>query len=647
MTSTTVPDPSAEPTALTPDAWGLLPDWVDAQGQQQRVADNMLATFRSAIGDPPADLAGRRPVVTRPGNDLPPELHPQQGRVAEVRCEDGSVQHLESGTLAADFPLGYHRVRPVQGTERRLIVSPGRCCLPSAGRAWGWTVQLYALRSQTSWGMGDLGDLRAVREWAQGLGAGFLLINPLHAVAPTHPQETSPYLPATRRFLNPIYICVGQAPGADDVDITPFEEQADALPSDDVSRDAVWSVKRAALRTISDAVDECPIAAQWRAEQGTALQEFAIWCVLADQMGADWRTWPEPLRRPHSDAVAAFGAEHADEVAFYAWLQWVLDLQLRAATGEMTVIQDLPIGVGGSGADAWAWQDQLADDVYVGAPPDAFNAAGQDWGSPPLVPWRLQAAEYEPFIQSLRATMAGAGGIRIDHVMGLFRLWWVPAGGSPADGAYVRYPSAEMLDIVALESHRAGALVVGEDLGTVEPGVRETLADHDVLSYKVLWFEDADPVSWQPSSMAAVSTHDLPTVAGLWSGSDVAEQAELGLGTVDELAAGRAEILGRLVQPAGLQDSASDADAVLAAHRLLARAPSVLLAATLEDAVTERRRPNVPGTTERANWRLPLPVAVEDLPAHEGAQAVARVLGGSVREVPPGDHLARCRNAAQ
>ena len=227
--------------------------------------------------------------------------------------------------------------------------------------------------------------------------------------------------------------------------------------------------------------------------------------------------------------------------------------------------------------------------------------------------------------------MAGSGGIRIDHVMGLFRLWWVPAGGSPVDGAYVRYPSADLLDIVALESHRAGALVVGEDLGTVEPGVRETLAEHAVLSYRVLWFEDVDPATWPRSSMAAVTTHDLPTVAGLWTGTDLAEQVALGLGTAQALGVGRDEILGRLTGPAGLAPDVALDEVVDAAHRMLARATSTLLSATLEDAAGERRRPNVPGSTDRPNWRLPLPVSVEDLVDHPGAAAIARILDEAVR----------------
>jgi len=289
----------------------------------------------------------------------------------------------------------------------------------------------------------------------------------------------------------------------------------------------------------------------------------------------------------------------------------------------MTVIQDLPIGFAGGGADAWAWRDVLAEGVDVGAPPDAFNSQGQNWGSPPLIPWRLRDADYEPFIQSIRATMAGGGGLRIDHVMGLFRLWWVPANGSAADGAYVRYPSEDLLDIVALESHRAQALVVGEDLGTVEEGVREAMAEHGVLSYRLLWFEEDAPAEWPAEAMAAITTHDLPTVAGLWTAEDVEEQREYGTGTEEELERGRKALLERLP---GLAEDASVDQAVERAHQLLAQAPSVLLSATLDDAVGELRRPNVPGTTERPNWSLPLPVLVEDLPGHALLQTVARTL---------------------
>jgi 4-alpha-glucanotransferase len=394
-----------------------------------------------------------------------------------------------------------------------------------------------------------------------------------------------------------------------------------------IDRDAIWARKREVLMRIFFAHGGGEAFARWRQEQGQTLQDWATWAAIAEEHGGDWHTWPEELRRPQGAELARYVEQHGAVVAFHAWLQWALDLQFTAATGDMTVIQDLPIGVAGGGADAWTWQDVLAEGVSVGAPPDAFNSQGQDWGSPPLTPWRLRDADYEPFIQSIRATIAGAGGLRIDHVMGLFRLWWVPAGGSAADGAYVRYPSEDLLDIVALESTRAQALVVGEDLGTVEDGVREAMAEHGILSYRLLWFEDDAPAEWPAAAMAAITTHDLPTVAGLWTGKDVEEQRERGTGTDEELESGRTSLLGRLPK---LPDGAPVDDAVEQAYRRLAEAPSQLLSATLDDAVGEVRRPNMPGTTDRPNWSLPLPVPVEDLPGHPLLQTVARTLADGV-----------------
>jgi 4-alpha-glucanotransferase len=621
---------SEQPPPRETDRWGIDHVWVDAHDEVRRVSDQTVARMRAAIGEPPHDLDARAPVVIRPGGDLGDALGDGPRSVpVEVACEDGTTRRLEGTTLPRDFPLGYHRVRTPQGHDRLLVVSPGRCWLPEGWRAWGWTVQLYATRSRDSWGIGDLADLRAVREWAQSAGAGFLLVNPLHAVAPTFPQEASPYLPATRRFRNPLYLRVEEAPET-------CAERGRALNTERlIDRDEVWRRKRDALENQyrSGGADD-PEFARWRGAQAGSLQDFALWCALAEEHGPDWREWAADLHDPSGPAAAAAAERYADRVTFHAWLQWLLDVQLRSATGDLTVIQDLPIGVDGGGADAWAWQGTLAGGVSVGAPPDLFNQAGQDWGSPPLTPWRLRAAEYRPFIESVRATMAGAGGVRIDHVMGLFRLWWVPSGAGPAEGAYVRYPSEEMLDIVALESHRARAIVVGEDLGTVEPGVREALDAHDILSYRLLWFERDDPEDWPVKSMAAVTTHDLPTVAGLWSGADVTEQARYVEAPRAELERGREELLGRL-KSADLEPSATPAEAAEAAHRLLARAPSVLLAATLEDAVAEQQRPNLPGVVERPNWRLSLPVTVEELPEHPTAAAVAETLDAAVRSPQP------------
>ncbi len=606
------------------DRWGIDTRWVDATEQTRSVPAETLTALRDLIGQPPDDLEQRAPIVARPGRSVGSS---SAALPAEVDCEDGLTRRLDTDRLPADFPLGYHRLRGADGSERRLIVSPGRCWLPPDRRAWGLAVQVYATRSSSSWGIGDLADLRAVREWAERLGAGFVMVNPLHAVAPTLPQEASPYLPATRRWRNPIYLRVEEVPGADTVDLSgPAAAGRELTQRPLIDRDTAWRLKRAALERVFAAREGTDGFDAWRAGQGSALQDHATWCALADVHGHDWHDWPVGLQRPDGVATGRFAADHAAEVAFHAWLQWVLDGQLGRATGDLTVVQDLPIGVAGGGADAWAWQDLLADGVQVGAPPDMFNALGQVWGSPPLIPWRVRADGYEAFVQSIRGTIAGAGGLRIDHVMGLFRLWWVPPGGSPSDGAYVRYPSADLLDIVALESHRAGAVVVGEDLGTVEPGVREALLDHGLLSYRLLWFEDDDPARWPGSSMAAVTTHDLPTVAGLWSGADLAEQRALRTGEDHELVAGRDQLRARLTGPAGVPQDADADEAVLAAHRLLARAPSTLVTATLEDAVGQQRRPNMPGTTERPNWSLPLPVLVDDLPTHPLARAVTDVL---------------------
>jgi 4-alpha-glucanotransferase len=604
------------PTPTT-DEWGIDASWLDALDEEHSVAQTTIDRLREVIGTPPADLEERAPIVARPGDSLEVDE-------ADVICEDGEVRRID-GELPTDFPLGYHWLQSAEGRRRRLIVSPGRCWLPDS-RAWGWAVQLYATRSRASWGIGDLADLRAVRRMAADQGAGFLLINPLHAVAPTAGQEASPYLPATRRFRNPIYLRVAEVPGADGVDL---EDDAGRALSEGplIDRDAVWARKREVLMRIFFAHGGGEAFARWREEQGQTLQDWATWAAIAEEHGGDWHSWPDELRRPTGPELARYVEQHGAVVAFHAWLQWALDLQFTAATGDMTVIQDLPIGVAGGGADAWTWQDVLAEGVRVGAPPDAFNSQGQDWGSPPLIPWRLRDADYEPFIQSIRATIAGAGGLRIDHVMGLFRLWWVPAGGSAAEGAYVRYPAEDLLDIVALESSRAQALVVGEDLGTVEDGVREAMAEHGILSYRLLWFEDDDPAEWPAEAMAAITTHDLPTVAGLWTGADVEEQREHGTGTDEELERGRTSLMGHLPK---LPDGAPVDEAVEQAHRRLAEAPCRLLSATLDDALGEARRPNMPGTTDRPNWSLPLPVPVEDLPGHPLVQTVARTLAGGV-----------------
>jgi 4-alpha-glucanotransferase len=359
--------------------------------------------------------------------------------------------------------------------------------------------------------------------------------------------------------------------------------------------------------------------------EGRDLERYATFCALAEHHNAGWMQWSAEYRHPETPAVKRFAREHVDRVRFHSWVQWLIDEQLQKSSYTLAVMQDLPIGVDPNGADAWAWQDVFAKGVSVGAPPDKFNTGGQDWGLPPFVPYKLRAAGYEPFIQTIRSTLRHAGGLRVDHVLGLFRLFWVPQGLGPAKGAYVRYNSDEMLAILALESYRAQAFVVGEDLGTVEQGVSEKLQRNGVLSYRVFWFEEKPPSSYPELALASVSTHDLPTLAGMWSGSDLEAQTRIGLNpNVQETMASRK----RLAHMTKSKDHAHLADVIVKVHELLASAPSRLVTAQLDDALGVEERPNMPATTGEKwpNWSIALPQPLEEIETNPTVRAVAGAL---------------------
>ena len=603
------------------DAWGIADGYHDAFGEWRVPSPTTREALRRAMGaegdaPPPAPV-----IVRRAGEriDIP--------EPTRLILEDGAELDFD-GTLPADAPPGYHELRPRDdGPPIRLIVSPARCPVPTR-RAWGWAVQLYATRSSESWGIGDLADLRRLGRWSAGLGASTILINPLSAPLPLRTQQPSPYYPSSRRFVNPLYLRVEEAPGASDLgpDLEPLAALGRALDAERViDRARIFDLKMDALaRLWAKSARPSDDFERWVKQRGTSLREFAVFCVLAEHHGGGWHGWPAEHRRPTEPAVARFADAHAQRVRFHEWLQWLAEGQLAAAAGEIGIMQDLPIGVDPDGAEAWAWQDALASGTSVGAPPDRFVTRGQDWGLPPFVPHRLRALGYGPFIETIRASLRRGGGLRIDHVMGLFRLFWIPHGLPPAEGAFVRYPADELLAIVALESQRAGATVVGEDLGTVEEGVRERLAAAGILSYRVAWFEERPPVEYPELAMAAVTTHDLPTISGLWTGADVAEQVRLGLVDSDRaLDSTRA----RLVQLAGRPDTADVNEVVEAVHARLAEAPSLLVTATLDDALAVLERPNVPGTTsERPNWSLALPLPLEALEQAPLPRRIASVL---------------------
>jgi 4-alpha-glucanotransferase len=611
----------------TTDTWGVDSGYEDASEQWHETTPETRQAIHAAMQVNEGDVLpdGQDAVrIVQAGRRIP------WGR-GTLRLEDGTPLRVE-GSLPADLPLGYHDFVAQDCEEpTRVIVAPPHCPLPKA--AWGWSAQLYALRSADSWGIGDLADLRRLGQWSKELGAGFTLVNPLVAATPVLPYQPSPYYPSSRQFRDPLYLRVEEVPGAARLgaDLQRLATSGRALNrSRHLDRDAVYRLKDEALRAIWRQFPGDPDFDRFCVQRGASLEQYAAFCAMSQRLGGGWRAWPTEYHRPDAPAVREFIRENRREIDYHRWLQWLLERQLSAAAEEIALVQDLPIGVDPGGADAWIWQDCLAAGCSVGAPPDIFNPAGQNWGLPPLVPHKLRAARYEPYIETLRASIRQGGGLRIDHVMGLFRLYWIPEGFGPDQGAYVRYPADEMLAIVALEAHRAGAFVVGEDLGTVEKLVRKKLADHRILSFRLVWFEKGPPATYPELAMAAVTTHDLATTAGLWTGYDLEEQLHLGLDAEKPMR----ELTERHAALAGLNRDMPVEEVVDRTYRLLGQSPSLLLVATTDDALAVPERPNVPGMTvdQRPNWSLATPGGLEALEQSPLARKIAQSLRREERQ---------------
>ncbi|MFD8535838.1 4-alpha-glucanotransferase [Streptomyces rubrogriseus] len=562
--------------------------------------------------------------------------------------------------------------------QAHLIVAPARLPAPAA-RSYGLLVQLYSLLSRRSWGMGDLGDLGELAAWAgRSLGAGFVQVNPLHAAVPGAPTDPSPYRPSSRRFPDPVHLRIEDVPEyayvTDHERARPLRDRAgrlregvlekDAL----IDRDAVWELKREALELLH----EVPLGpgrraayCDYLAAQGTALEDHATWCALAEVHGSDWHRWPEGLRDPRSADTDRARRELMDRVDFHSRLTWLTDTQLTAAQRTareagmpVGIVHDLAVGVHPRGADSWAQQEYFAAGMSVGAPPDAFNSRGQDWGLPPWRPDRLAASGYAPFRELLRGLFRYAGALRVDHVMGLFRLWWVPEGRPPTEGTYVHYDAEAMLAVLVLEARRAGAVVIGEDLGTVEPGVREALRERGVLGTSVLWFErdwtgdgrPLPPERWRADCLATATTHDLPSTAARLTGEHVELRDRLGLLTRPleveraEAAADTAEWLEVLARLGLLRGTGGDTGTpaeeaeIQAVHRFLLRTPAHMAGIWFPDAVGDRRPQNLPGTWDQyPNWRLPVadaegrPVTLEELAASPRLHALIDVVRDAAR----------------
>lgn len=713
-------------------SYNIATEFWDWQGRHVDVPAATIASVLGALGVDAATPdaaweAGRRRrqeswkrmlppcVVIRQGSSTSFPVHVRHGEQVSVwvDLEGGGVRsglhQLENWTqpqdvdgrwtgqasfqLPEDLPLGYHTLRAWSAGEAAaaaLIVTPRWLGLPErmgGGRAWGVATQLYSVRSAGSWGVGDLTDLTDLAVWAATAHrGGFVLVNPLHAAEPVAPMEPSPYLPTSRRFANPLYLRPERIPEFADLDVA-SRARLESLRADlhavvdqldGLDRDTSWAAKRAALKLIHAVPRSAGRDLAYRGYQsreGSGLDNYATWCALAEQHGTDWHSWPESLRHPDGPAVQTFREEHLGAVDFHRWLQWQMDEQLGAAQAtavrsgaSLGILHDLAVGVHPSGADSWSLQDVFAQHVTVGAPPDAYNQNGQNWTQPPWRPDKLAELAYAPFRELVAAELRSAGGLRVDHIIGLFRLWWIPEGKRPAEGTYVRYDHEALIGILALEAQRAGALVVGEDLGTVEPWVRDYLRERGILGTSILWFEfefdgggtPLRPEWWREYCLASVTTHDLPPTAGYLAGDHVRLRHSLGLLTRpvgDELAADEAERRAWLdelrkrgaldagpahaaqdaLDPGAADTSDRDVEAiVIGLHRYLTWTAAKLLAISLSDMVGDRRTQNQPGTIdEYPNWRVPLtgpdgtPMALEAVLASERAARLAEVLNGN------------------
>ncbi len=714
------------------EAYGLVLEHWDWQGRQVEVDAWAVRAVLAALGvDASTPEATRAALTDRREQPwrrmLPPTVVAEQGSVIQVpvhvvhgdpvdvwvelengerrddvvpqdvwvepQTVDGVLTGRATVALPSDLPLGWHLLHARSGERSctSTLISVPRvldpASAPPGSRGWGLMAQLYQLRSTTSWGTGDLGDLAGLALWsAESLGCDFVLVNPLHAAEPVPPLTSSPYLPSTRRFAHPIYLRVADI---HELDALPTAERATVAALGDtvrvrpdeaelLDRDAAWTAKRAALELIYQ-VPLSPSRQEdfdaFRRREGAALPAFAQWCALAETYGSDVTAWPEDLNTVDGPGVATAtgpGTKLADLVGFYEWLQWQLDQQLeavqasaRAAGMRIGVIHDLAVGVHPEAADAWTLAEVLVRGCSVGAPPDPFNQLGQNWSQPPWNPDALAEAGYGPFRDMVRATLRHSGGLRIDHVIGLFRSWWIPNGFGAAAGVYVRQDHATLVGIVLLEAMRAGALVIGEDLGVVEPWVRDYLAERGVLGTSISWFEKGwsgeplDPAHWREACMGTLGTHDLPPTAGYLRGEHLRVRDELGLLTrpreeeqaVDE--ADRSAVISALHEAGLLPSSVSlgslqDDDAALeqtlvALHAWLARTPCRLIGVTLADLVGDRQAVNQPGTDqEYPNWRVPLTnregrgVLLEELVTSDVDALPARVAAALETPTDPG-----------
>ena len=538
-------------------------------------------------------------------------------------------------------------------------------------RAWGLTVQAYALRSARNWGIGDFEDIARLAEFAAGLGADFIGVNPLHALFLADPTRISPYSPSSRDFLNPLLIAPDRVPGfADLPERAALEADLQALRETElIDYAGVHRVKVPALEALfahflKEADTETKdVFEHFCREQGKALESHALYEALAEHVVATggntaWVTWPEEYRDPDNLAVRDFARAAKTRIVFHAWLQWVADTQLaeaqaraRAAGMRIGLYLDLAVGISPDGSRSWQAGPAIANHARIGCPPDPFSALGQDWGLVPFSPVGLAEERLEPFRSVLRSNMHHAGALRIDHAMGLQRLYWIPEGNTAIDGAYVAYPFRELLESVAGESWISQTIVIGEDLGTVPPGFTDTMVRAGLLSYQVFYFSERGGV-WMPphayrrEAMICASTHDLPTLKGWWVSHDIDWRVKTNRATETEAVIQRHDrmldrqrLLDALVGAQALAPGAARSgskdmpdEVLIAVHRFLALTPCRLFSVQLDDALGALEQANLPGTMdEHPNWRRKTTVPIEAL----GEQPLLRAVVGAVAAERP------------
>ena len=671
-------------------AMGILPRWRDVAGAEQLTGPDTQRALLAAMDVPAASEAEARESLAnlrarQAARRIPEEIVATADREVRIPLASAADWHLElesGGTqegsdereIALTLPVGLHRLT-IGDETCLLIAAPERAPavgeFTRRGKAWGLSAALYGLRSRRNLGVGDYRDLADAAEQAARLGADFIGINPVHARG-TASDGFSPYSPTCRAALEPGHIAPDAVPGFERcAEATRLMETRTAGPgaeraADSKSRRAGGLLDREAHERLQHAILETLFRASveadgpatadlaaWRTGPGRTLEWFAVFEAIARDHGPDWRAWPRALQAADSPPVRRFASENARSVRFHAWLQWLAGRQLveaqaaaRGAGMAFGLYLDLAAGVRPGGADTWAAPACFARGVSLGAPPDAFSPDGQIWNLAPFSPPGLRAAAYRPFIGMLRAAMAHAGIVRIDHVLGLNRSFWVPESGAP--GGYVSYPLEPLLALVRIEAARAGCIVVGEDLGSVPRGLRRRLAGAGLLGCAVMQFETDErgfrpPRRYRAASLASAGTHDTPTLKGWWSGLDIELRHRLGRTTAKDRTAARAAravergALCRLLvteghAPPGLDPEAPPLEAddaiIVAVHALLAGAGSELLAVQLDDALGIVGQQNLPGTIdEHPNWRRRYPVGVEALADAPGLGAIAAVVG--------------------